>query len=330
MESKTKSKLEQKQVEKLVKKHFSDEGTIRIAELADGMMNSAWLIQGSGSLKNGAVLKVGPLPEAELLTYEKDLTRTEIEVYKILSGSKLPIPGLLAYDTTRQDLPCDYFFMEQLEGQTWKDCEEKLSGEDRAGLMYELGCCNAAIHSVQGKWFGYIKEDKRFRFDTWGLAFAAMMQDILNDGKYRGYDLPYEEINKTVQKYQRELNEIKVPKLVDFDLWAGNVFVKEQGGYHISGVVDFERCFYGDIYADFTSAMSLFDDVDKEPEFRAGYEKISGGKLSVTENDRIRMNLYRLYMAVILFTEAYRFDKAYAKAVQEWALERIREICILL
>lgn len=112
------------------------------------------------------------------------------------------------------------------------------------------------------------------------------------------------------------LNEIKTPHLVDFDMWAGNIFIDEATCSHITGIIDFERSFFGDPAADFTSAMMLFDNVEDEPDFRKGYSEISIVPLKITDNDRIRMNLYRLYMAVILFVESYRYDEDYAEMIK--------------
>ncbi len=112
------------------------------------------------------------------------------------------------------------------------------------------------------------------------------------------------------------LNEIKTPHLVDFDMWAGNIFIDEATCSHIPGIIDFERSFFGDPAADFTSAMMLFDNVEDEPDFRKGYSEISIVPLKITDNDRIRMNLYRLYMAVILFVESYRYDEDYAEMIK--------------
>jgi aminoglycoside phosphotransferase (APT) family kinase protein len=330
MKSKTKSKLDLAQVEQLVRKHFTDSASLPIKELTDGMFNSAWLIEGSHSLSKGVVLKVGPLPETEILTYEKNILQTEVEVYRLLKEKPIPIPALLAYDFTRNDIPCDYFFMERMEGSTWKSYGRQFPKESRPNLMHELGRCNAVIHSVEGPWFGYIKEEKRFQFDTWGEAFTSMIADILGDGKERNYILPYEEITKTVHKHRKLLNTVKVPKLVDFDMWAGNVFLKEDNGFNISGVVDFERSFYGDPFADFTSAMMLFKDVEREPDFCMGYQDISGKALTVSDADRIRMDLYRLYMAIILFVETYRYGKAYGWVVQRYSIGQIKRLLKIL
>ena len=323
MESVTKSKLTSAQVESLVKKHFPEAHSLHIEELTEGMFNTAYLIHGEGVLPEGMVLKIGPGPEAKTLTYEKDILRTEIEVYQLLQDKPIPLPALLAFDYSREDVPCDYFFMECLQGQTWKSYGEELPSEARPALMRELGAYNAVIHSVEGQWFGYLKKDTHYQYTSWGQAFGGMMNDILNDGRASGYELPYQEIEDVIQKHLTLLNAIARPQLVNFDMWAGNVFLKEDSGLKISGILDLERSFYGDPYADFTSAMSIFWDVEQEADFCAGYSEVSSSPLTVTEDDRIRMNLYRLYMAVILYVETYRYDPEYAAHAQGFSMKYI-------
>jgi hypothetical protein len=63
--------------------------------------------------------------------------------------------------------------------------------------MKQLGQCNAAVHSVCGEWFGYVKAGERFHFDSWASAFSAMTGDVLNDARARGFRLPFDAIEKT-------------------------------------------------------------------------------------------------------------------------------------
>ncbi|SDY20843.1 Fructosamine-3-kinase [Evansella caseinilytica] len=326
MKSKTKSRMTPEQIKAVTTLHFPNAERLRIKELTDGMFNAAYLIEGSGVLEKGVVLKVGPESTVEILTYEQDILRTEVKVYNLLKDKPIPTPIVYAYDFTHKHIPCDYFFMEKLDGQTWKSCGRKIKKGDRPALMRDLGRCNAAVHSVEGNWFGYIKDDKRFHFDSWGKAFTSMMNDILNDGRMRGDKLPYAEIDNILKSHRSLLDAVTVPKLVDFDMWAGNVFLKKNGAFHITGVVDFERCFFGDPYADFTSAMMLFSDVEKEQDFCTGYSEISGLPVTIGEDDRVRMNLYRLYMAVIMMVETYRYNKAYAMMAKSYFKGQINKL----
>lgn len=325
MKSRTKSHLTGDQVRRLAAKHFPGAEVAKVRELTGGMFNAAYLLTGTGALERGVVLKTGPRPDAEILTYEKDILRAEVEVYQLVEG-RVPTPRLLAADFSREIAPGDCFFMEKMDGTTWKRAAKKIPAAAKPDLMRALGRANAGVHSVEGAWFGYLKGDARFRFDSWSGAFSGMMNDILDDGRRRGYDLPYDEIAEAVAANRARLDAVQRPRLVDFDLWAGNVFLSNEGGWKLAGVVDFERAFYGDPFADFTSAFYLFEDVEREPDFRAGYEEASGRPLIVTEDDRVRMELYRLYMAAILVVEAYRYNRPYRLVIQRHFGGRIRKM----
>ena len=142
------------------------------------------------------------------------------------------------------------------------------------------------------------------------------MDKMMEDDKRRRDDLPYKDIRLTVERHRGILDEVKEPRLVDFDLWAGNVFLRKEGEeYRISGIMDFERAFYGDPYADFIAAFGIYGDIAGEEAFIEGYSEAAGAGLEVTHNDRIRMKLYRIYMDLNLVIETYRFEEAYREQV---------------
>lgn len=326
MKSVTKNLLDEATIKRLVARQFPHSKIEAVEEQKGGMFNSAYKIAGTGMPEKSLVLKVGPAPGTKTLTYEKDILRTEVDVYGMLDGRSIPIPKIFASDFSGEIIPSAYFFMQRLPGCTWNSLK-RIPAPHKAKLMREFGCCNAAVHNVEGGWFGYIKDDERFRFDSWGTAFSAMISDILDDGRRDKIKLPYEAIALCVQKHYSLLDAVKTPRLVDFDMWPGNVFVQEENGaYTISGVVDFERAFFGDPYADFTSAATLFEDVEKEPDFINGYAEASGAKLVITDADRIRTDLYRLYMAIILGVETYRYNPAYASMVKMYSRSRIKKL----
>ena len=66
----------------------------------------------------------------------------------------------------------------------------------------------------------------------------------------------------------------------------------------------------------------VFDDVTNEPDLKAGYE----GELPLSGNASIRMDLYRLYLMVIMFVETYRFDEEYAKGTEGWIRPILNEL----
>lgn len=313
MLSKTKNRLSRDELFSLTIACFPAANDVSFSELQGGMFNAIYLAESARLPNGGVVLKIGPNPEAELLTYEKEIMNAELRAYQLLANRPIPTPNVIASDFSRQKTSFDYFFMERVPGRAWNKAAGGLPNAARRKLLEQLGQCNAAVHSVCGEWFGYLKGDERFHFDSWGSAFCAMMGDVLADAREHGFHLPFDAIERTLAHNISLLNEISEPKLVDFDMWAGNVFLDRIGqDYEISGIIDFERCFYGDPYADFISASFLFTNVENEPEFCEGYRTISGKPLTVSDDDRTRMNLYRLYMAVILIAESYRYNYVYA------------------
>ena len=353
MESEIKSKLSRQQLEAIAAMHFPDSELLEVRELTDGNISSVYILKGTGRLGNPVVLKTGMSSGVEGLRYEKELFPTEGKVYELLQDKELPVPRILggnlkgtlfrnvsSDEKIRTDLSegktdFPYLLMEYVEGCAWVNClnEVKVS---RSKLMEKLGYYDGIINQITGPYFGYLKEGEEYHFPTWGDAFSNMIRDILLDGKEKGFELPYEEIGKILDKSLELLNQIAVPQLVDFDLWAGNVFLHRSKGkenqdeFEISGIIDFGHCFFGDPFAGFISAIHILRDIEEELEFRKGYERAVEKPLIVTENDRIRMNLYRLYMALLCTVETYRYELEQAEKMRNSLMRKVEELVKIL
>lgn len=323
-------RLSEKKIKELAVANFG-EGIreISVLEKKGGMFNSAYEVSfylGNTSELEEFVLKVAVAPETELLTYEKDIMRAEVKVYLMLQGMDIPTPEIIKYDFSRTLLPCDYFFMTKLQGTSWNMLKKEISPENRKRLMEELGRYTAMIHSIHGNRFGYIKEEEGFLYPAWSEAFESMVNHLIADGIDRKIKLPYGKILAAVEGRKNILDEIETAQLVDFDLWAGNIFLLEtEQGYEIEGIIDFERAFYGDPYADFVSSVLLYKDVEKETAFLEGYKRQSGRELTFTSNDRVRLKLYRIYLNMIMVIETYRYNKAYAALMKFYCRWQIRK-----
>lgn len=312
MKSRTKKLLSEEQIKNLVKVNFGDDcqvGVIR--ELKGGMFNSAHLIERLKE-KDKIVLKVSVAEGTPILSYEKVTMYTEVEVYKMLTQqTSIPIPKLLAYDFSRKYISSDYFFMTVLEGQTM--LKVKLEKDNRDSIMRELAGYFAQQHRIKGEYFGYFTQEEKYRFSSWKDAYHHMMDMILSDGKAHGLKLPYERYEKLLKDKGQYLEQVKEPILVNYDLHPGNIFLIKQGDkYVIEGIVDFERAYWGDPYADFPAAFLMTDDVSKRESFWKAYKEAANINHDITKEEKIRLLMYRLYIFTIMWVEVYRYNFPYS------------------
>lgn len=262
------------------------------AEMTDGWANSAYKLELDDGRK--AVLKARPSSELRFMRCEIDLMKTEVEAMsRFETAEEVPVPRIYAYDTSRDRLPVDYFVMEFIEGKPLNRIREELDEETRASIHRQLGQINRKINEVRGSGFGfYSGKPER----SWREAFSGMIAGVLEDGRDAGVELPmaYPELEKRIGDGLEALEEVTEPRLLHWDLWDGNVFVKDG---RVSGIVDFERAIWGDPLMEF-----YFSHFHNSEAFRQGYGMAFAAPAQIA-----RRKLYDLYLDLILYVEcAYR------------------------
>lgn len=304
MKTATKNAFTTDEIASVIYWHFPNETVTEVIPLCGGTFNTLYQIRGSGILQNGIILKTGPQQDVAMPSHKRDILKTEVYAYQMLQEQKIPIPKLYGYDFSKTYLPCDYFLMEKMNGRTWY---EHWPIRD-PGLMRALGKYTARMHKVGLDWFGELSDDPAKRFHSWGAAFTAMVEEALESIRAQQLKLPFDAIRSAVTSRRLMLDAVEKPSLVNFDLWAGNVFVeKREDGYDLTGMIDFERSFLGDPLASFSSALLLYDDVEKETAFLEGYNKASEKKLVITDADREKMVLYEMFMYLRSYAETHRY-----------------------
>lgn len=311
-----------------MRKHFGSDVTLdSVDQLAEGWFNAVCVVSFRG--QNGrmdVVLKTGVEDSKYILSYEKEIMRAELSVYDMLRDTIVPIPKILVRDFSREIVPCNYFIMEKLRGDHWGHLESKISPENREELIAELARYTAAFHKIKGSWFGYIKDDVSFQYPTWRAAFQGMVHLVIRDAKKGKVDLPYDRILDALEPLWVILDEITEPCLVNFDMWNKNIMLIERDGvYHIDGIIDHERAFYGDPYAEFISSNTICGDVENDQCFQENYSRISGKPFTYTQNDRIRLCMYRLYLMLLVGAEVYRYNAEDAQNMLNFCREKLGE-----
>ncbi|MCU1490164.1 MAG: hypothetical protein JWM85_1569, partial [Acidimicrobiaceae bacterium] len=130
----------------------------------------------------------------------------------------------------------------------------------------------------------------------------AMLEAVLSDADRFGARLPCapDDLRRACAPVLAGRSGPKRPHLVHFDLWDGNVLAE---GSTLCGLIDAERAFFGDPYADFAS-LTLFSSLDDHDELLAGYRQAGGPFRPEDESGRQRVACYRAYLYLIMVTES--------------------------
>jgi aminoglycoside phosphotransferase (APT) family kinase protein len=243
-------------------------------ELTGGTFNTAYRLTTADGRE--CVLKVAPPPGTPLLTYERDLMRTEAMAFARMAEHGLPVPEVLLAED-------DLLLMTALRGLPWSAARQA----DGERLRGDLGGLVRRLHGITGDRFGYPQGPSG---QTWSAAFLAMVDAVLADADCFGVAVPG--LRPHFHTRAGLLDEVTTPVLIHFDLWEGNIFLH---GGRIEGLIDPERAFWGDPLAEFAST-SLFADLDAA--FLAGY-----GLVELTGPMRERLLLYRAYLCLIMIVE---------------------------
>ena len=310
MESKTKTPIEIPSIHEMVKDCFGSSFKIAsINELTAGWFNTVYSIEFLND-HPGTVLRVAPPPNMRLLSYERDLMRSEVKAYRIVrENTSVPVPELFEYNFKQNIIENHYMFIEKYLGVPMDSIQDQ-NEDEKKSVYEELNKIAAQIHSVKGHRFGYLGTDSRLTGDTWKQAFLGMVFTLLDDGQELGVELPlpYYEIMRLFKGKAAVLDQITEPRLVHWDLWPGNIFIKmEDGRYRIEGIIDWERTFWGD------------------PEAEASFATFKGfgGNSSNDPPALTRRCMYGIHLYLVMVIEArIRFESAPHVA---WAYENLHK-----
>jgi aminoglycoside phosphotransferase (APT) family kinase protein len=290
MTSITKNRLSADTIGRMVQKAFGLPNAASVSELTEGYFNAAYLV----GLPDGreTVLKVAPPPGSLLMSYEKNIMSAEVQSMRLVKGkTSVPLPDVLFYDNSRSVCGSDYFFMTKLEGKSLNSLSSSLPAKSREGLEFDTGRYNAEINRITGSKFGYFGQPDRQGSD-WPAVFADMIDGAFDDAEALKIDVGADRasVQALLAKYRSSFEEVTIPRLIHWDLWAGNIFVKDG---RITGLIDFERCLWGDplMEVGFRSGSQC-------PAFIQGY-----GAAPFTDRQNQRIKWYDLYLSLLMALE---------------------------
>jgi len=251
------------------------------APLKGGMFNTTYLIAPAAGEK--AVLRVGPVNRHLLLPFEENLMDAERHVYERCAPLGIPVPRVLACDSTKQLFDRDYMLTAYIESTALADMDagEKL----KRAVHRETGRYARQMHGLTGGQFGRVSDVLRGKgharwSDCLQAEIAGFIERAASTKIYTA-----KQLRRMEQIYARHaglLDEITAPHLVHADLWGGNILVNKQNT--LAAIIDADRAIYGDIEFEFASGW-MIDDA-----FCEGY----GGNPAQDEAHVTRRKLYKL------------------------------------
>lgn len=212
-----------------------------VSELGHGWFNVAYRVR----LRDGyeAVLKIAPPPGVEVMTYERGATGTEPAALELIrEHTAVPVPHVDFADRGHDLCDADWFVMPYVDAGNLALVGPGLPTRRLAACKERVGAANRRINAVRGTAFGPLAGPG----DTsWRRVFTGMAEDVLADGERRRVDLGWEygTVREALAEHAPSLDEVVEPRLVEWDLWDGNVMVRDG---RIVCVIDHERAFYGD------------------------------------------------------------------------------------
>ena len=296
MISRTKYDITREKIKEIFEK-AGIHGAQDIEPLTAGEYNAVFSVSAGG---NDYVLKIAPLPSVRVLTYEKDMMRSEVFWYETMRNkTDILMPKIYFKDFSRTLIPCDYFIMEKINGKTLD--KAKLSDEEMKSVRRKTAHMIAELHKIGSDKFGYIQNTL---YDNWYLALRSIFQNLVDDCRRAGKKTKRgEKALCLVDRYKSVLENVR-GTMINYDLWDVNLICKEEDGRKRLYWIDPERSFYGDPIFDFI-CLDFMTPFEKKFGVKKAYNEKADVKITNSQQEQIRFAFADLLMGLIQETEKY-------------------------
>jgi aminoglycoside phosphotransferase (APT) family kinase protein len=285
----TKNKQTDKNIIVMAREAFPDKGVPEIQELTEGMCNAAYKLTYEDGFQT--VLKISSPLQTGFMTNEAHLMEAEVRAMRLVSEhTDIKVAEIYRYDTSKRLCDGDYFFMECLDGASWISVIDNLEDSVNSELRKKVGKLQKQLSKVKSDKFGLLGEETRF--DSLYEFTYFLIDNVLNDAEKRDVviGVPRQEILAQLQKEQNLFEEIKVATLVHWDMWEGNIFVKDGC---IAGIIDWERAMWGEPFMD-----DRFRYHNRHDDFLNGF-----GINELSEEELRRIYWYDILLYLTMMTE---------------------------
>lgn len=290
----TKNRQSEETIRRMVSVAFPEKQVKAVTELTEGLCNAAYLVELSDGQKS--VLKIASGSGKGLMSNEVNMMKAEVRAMKLVKkNSHVKVAKVQYYDSSMTLCDGEYFFMEALEGNSFFSIKDKLTEEEQNAIHYEIGQTEKEISGIRGEKFGLLG-DNEHQYDNLFDFIFCLIKNVLTDAAKKSVVIGVEpeEILACLTKDRALFDMVKQPVLVHWDMWEGNIFIKEK---HISGIIDWERALWGEPFMD-----DRFRRHTRNEAFLRGF-----GQEVLGEEEMRRIYWYDVFLYLTMMTEgAYR------------------------
>lgn len=301
----TKNRQTPEQIRLMAKAAFPGNDMEACTELTEGMCNTAYLVKFTDGSQS--VLKIAAQGNQGRMTNEVGLMEAEVSAMRLVhERGRVRVAQVQYYDTSKALCSGDYFFMEALEGQSFSSVGESYTEEERQTIYYEIGQVQKELAAITGTAFGLLG-DEGSRYDSLFSFVYRLIANVLSDAEEKQVEIGIspKEILSQLEQDKDLFDQVTQPVLVHWDMWEGNVFVKDG---HVTGIIDWERALWGEAFMD-----DRFRRHTRNQWFLKGF-----GKESLTDTELRRIAWYDVYLYLTMMTEGF-YREYEDDGVYQWA-----------
>lgn len=246
--------LTAEEIGKICRRAFGGAATpVSAVELGTGMYNNVYRVTLAGQARP-VILRVAP-EDSRQFRSERHLMRNEYMSLPWLAVIAPLMPQVLAADWSHEVVGRDWMVQTHLDGTP---APERLGTYPRTAwptFFRQLGAITRSVHDVRGPQFGPLNGPG---YAMWSEAVIASLEEIAADLDSVGLDAADVRKVAAVAAHDRAvLDEITEPRLLTGDLWTVNALMDPVATVPvITGVLDFDRTWFGDPAADWTIRMA--------------------------------------------------------------------------
>jgi aminoglycoside phosphotransferase (APT) family kinase protein len=222
-------------------------------ELGAGMYNNVYRVTVAGQ-ERPVILRVAPEPARQFRS-ERQLMRNEYAAVPYLAAIAPLMPQVIAADWSHEVIGRDWMVQSLLDGVPAPECLGDYPRTAWPAFFRQLGSITRSVHDVGGPHFGPVDGPE---YATWSETVITSLEEIAADLDSAGLDAA--DVRKVAAVAAHEsavLDEVTEPWLLTGDLWTVNALLDPAAPEPvITGVLDFDRCLFGDPAADWTIRMA--------------------------------------------------------------------------